>query len=290
LVGLANYASVLRNRGDLPAAEAVARDLLARWRRVASEDSMEVAEAHLTLSGVLMSERSITEAEAELRAGLPVLREHFGGDIVPTVQWELQLVQLLRRTRPHDAAAEMRRVLYAMRAALGEDNMHCLKLESYFARLAIEAGDDLEEAERFARHAAQALTTQLTRGDLNQLMAADALHCVIRARGRASEAAPLARAHLQNALALGLVDAQVASPIHQTVGECELDLGDVDAAATELAIAWRIAEEGGAYAADPCHPRRVALMKALARVDDARGHKEDAAAWRSKIADSEKAR
>mgnify|MGYP003694351117 CR=1 FL=1 len=98
----------------------------------------------------------------------------------------------------------------------------------------------------------------------------DTLHCVIRARGRASEAAPLATELLQIMNGWKITEPQVLAPLHQTIGESELDLGELDAAATELGTAWRTAEEGGACTADPCHPRRVALMKALARVDDAR--------------------
>jgi hypothetical protein len=133
------------------------------------------------------------------------VREQFGGDIVYTFQWELQLVQLLRRmSRPGEAASEMRRLFDAARAALGEDNAHVLKLEVSLARTLLEAGTDLEDSERRARHAAQGLAGNHRHGRPQLRAAEDTLHCVIRARGRANEAAALARDLLCDVSARGI--------------------------------------------------------------------------------------
>jgi hypothetical protein len=147
----------------------------------------------------------------------------------------------------------------------------------------LEAGSDLDEVERVARHAAEKLALSLGPDDLNYLLAADTLHSVIRARGRTAEATVLASELLRLASERGHSDPQVLAALHQTLGECHLDAGDVEAAASELGDAWRIAEEGAAYASDPYHPRRLALIAALARVDEARGRVAEAAAWRAQL-------
>ena len=93
-----------RARGDLQGAVTVARAALEGWRRNAGDASLEVAQARVTLAGFLSADRSFTEAEPLLQAGLPVVREHFGGDIVHTLPSELQLVSLLRRmSRPAES-------------------------------------------------------------------------------------------------------------------------------------------------------------------------------------------
>jgi serine/threonine protein kinase len=289
MIAREGFASGLRSQGDLRGAETVAREALAGWIRVTGDGSLEVAQARIALAGFLTVERSFTEAESLLQAGLPVLREHFGGDIVHTLPWELQLVQLLRRMpRPAQAATEMRRVVDSARSTLGADTFHPAKLEATFARTLLESGEDLEEAERVARHAWEVLEPGLRNGDYNSAAAKDALHCVIRARGRASEAATMAAELLRIVNGWGTSEAQVLAPLHQTIGECELDLGHVETAATELADAWRIAEEGDAFKSDPYHPRRLALMESLARVEDARGRPEEAAAWRGRLPESER--
>jgi hypothetical protein len=286
-----SYANGLRGRGDIRSAVAVARETLAGWSRVASDGSLEVAQARVALSGFLTAERSFSEAESLLRAGLPVVRDHFGNDIVHTLTFELQLVNLLRRmSRPADAAREMRRVLDSARAALGPDSSHTVNLEVILVRTLLEAGENLEEAERVARHASISLEPSLVNGDYNSVAAKDSLHCVLRARGRASEAATLATELLRVVSAFKISEPQVLAPLHQTIGESKLDLGELETAATELEAAWRIAEDGAAYAGDPCHPRRLKLLEALARVDDARGRTAEAAVWRSKLPDSVKAR
>jgi len=247
---------------------------------------LDVAQARIALAGILTAERSFTEAESLLQAGLPVLREHFGGDIIHTLPWEMQLVQLLRRmSRPAEAATELRRVIVSARTTFGADSWNTGKLETALARLLLEDGKDLEEAERIARHASEVLEPGIVNGDYNSAAAKDTLDCVIRARGRADEAAALAKELLRVVIAWGTSEAQVLSPLHQTVGECELDLGHFETAATELGDAWRIAEEGDAYTSDPCHPRRLALIEALARAEDARGRPTEAATWRARIAE-----
>ena len=282
-----NFASGLRALGDLRGAESVARAALAGWIRVAGDGSLEVAQARTALAGFLTAARSFPEAESLLQAGLPVLREHFGGDIVHTLPWELQLVQLLRRMpRPAQAATEMRRVLDSARSGLGADSFHTAKLEAALARTLLESGEDLAEAESVARHAWQVLEPALRNGDYNSAAAKDTLHCVIRARGRASEAAGLATELLRIVSTWGISEAQVLAPLHQTLGECEFDLGEIEAATSELEEAWRIAEDGAAYASDPYHPRRLALIEALARVADVRGDGARATAWRARLPDS----
>jgi len=286
LIAQGGFAGGLRSKGDLLGAETVARAALAGWLRVSSADSLEVAQARIALTGFLTAQRSFTEAESQLQAGLPVLREHFGGDIVHTLPWELQFVQLLRRMpRPAQAATEMRRVLDSARSGLGADSFHTAKLEATFARTLLESGEDLEEAERVARHAWQVLEPSLRNGDHNSAAAKDTLHCVIRARGRASEAAALATELLRIVSTWPISEPQVLAPLHQTLGECELDLGHVEKAAAELENAWRIAEEGAAYTSDPHHPRRLALIEALARVEDARNRPAEAATWRARLAE-----
>ncbi len=286
LIARGGLAAALHSRGRLPEAEAAAREALAGWRRVAGDASLEAAQARVALSWALMSACAFTEAEALLRAGLPVLREHLGGDIVHTLPWEMRLVQLLRRaSRPGEAAAEMRRLFDAASTALGEESHHVLKLESTLARTLFEAGTELEEAERLARDAARGLATRLGPSDFNSVLAADTLHGVIRARERASEAAALATELLRDVRERGISEAQTLALLHQTLGECELDMGQIDTAALELNEAWGIAEAGAVYVGDPCHPRRLALVAALARAEDARGHTAEALAWRSRLPD-----
>src|SRR6185295_10757074 len=118
LMAQGSFASGLRSMGDLHGAETVARAALAGWLRVSSADSLKVAQARIALTGFLTAERSFSEAESQLQAGLPVLRENYSGDIIHTLPWELQLVQLLRRmSRPAEAATELRRMLVLARAA-----------------------------------------------------------------------------------------------------------------------------------------------------------------------------
>jgi hypothetical protein len=194
-------------------------------------------------------------------------------------------------SRPGDAVCEMRRVLDSARSAFGEGvNSHTLKLEATLARTLLETGSELEEAEIVARHAAQGLAPEIGRYDLNTVFATDTLNCVIRARGRTSEAAQLAGELLRDVTSIGISDSSVLCALHQTNGECALDAGDIDRAASELKDAWCIAEDGGAYAGDPIHPRRLALMADLAQVEDARGRAQEAAAWRVLLADSAQAR
>jgi serine/threonine protein kinase/tetratricopeptide (TPR) repeat protein len=284
LIARGSLATILLIQGRLPEAEAAAREALAGWARVSGERSLEAAQASIALSVILRSESAFAESESLLRAGLGVVCEQLGGDIVHTLPWELQLVHFLRRTsRPVEAAAEMRRLVDAARIAFGEENSHVMKLEVTFARTLCEEGTELEEAERIARDAARGLMANLGPNDLNTVLAADTLHDVIRARGRGEEAAALATELLRDVRERGISEEFALTMLHQTLGECALDVGDLETAAAELNEAWDVAEDGAAYAGDPCHPRRLALMAALARVEDARGHAAEAAAWRARL-------
>ena len=109
---------------------------------------------------------------------------------------------------------------------------------------------------------------------------------LVGASERSSEAATLATEILRDVGARGISEPQVLAALHQTLGECEFDAGEIEPAACELGDAWRIAEEGAAYASDPYHPHRLALIEALARVEDARGHTAEAAEWRARLPDS----
>jgi hypothetical protein len=267
---------------DLREAESVARDALAGWRRVAGDESYEAAGARATLAEILLLARLDLEAEEQLRAALPVLRAHFGGDVVHTLNWELKLIRLLRRvSRPDDAARETRRLIEEARRAFGPENHNVYKLEATLARTLVESGTELEEAERVARDAADGLTAVAGLEDLNTVFAVDALHSVIRARGRAGEALALASQLLDDVRALGIVEPQVLTALHQTIGECQLDLGDRAAAEVSLRESWRIGEEGAAYASDPYNPRRLALITSLAECEDALGRGDEAARWRA---------
>jgi serine/threonine protein kinase len=269
---------------DLREAESVAREALAGWRRVAGDDSYEAAGARATLAEILLLERVDLEAEEHLRAALPVLRAHFGGDVVHTLNWELKLIRLLRRvSRPGDAARETRRLIEEARRAFGPENHNVYKLEATLARTLVESGTELEEAERVARGAANGLTAVTGLGDLNTVFAVDALHSVIRARGRPGEALVLASKLQDDVRALGIVEPQVLTALRQTIGECQLDLGDHAAAEVSLQESWRIAEDGAAYASDPYHPRRLALIATLAGLEDVLGRGDEAARWRARL-------
>jgi hypothetical protein len=115
------------------------------------------------------------------------------------------------------------------------------------------------------------------------VLAADTLASVIRVRGRALEALALASKLLDDVRALGIAEPLVLAALHQTIGECQLDLGERAAAGVSLQESWRLGEDGAAYAGDPYHPRRLALITSLARLEDALGRGDEAARWRARL-------
>jgi hypothetical protein len=78
----------------------------------------------------------------------------------------------------------------------------------------------------------------------------------------------------------------VVSALYQTIGECQLDLGEQDAAEASLKEPWRIAEEGAVFAGDPYHPRRLSLIAALARAEEANGRSAESGARRSRLSEA----
>jgi serine/threonine protein kinase len=284
LAALVNMGRLLKDQGKLEAAQPLYEEALERYRRVLGEDHPHTFISMNNLGNLLKSRGSLDQAERLLRETLERRRRVLGEDHQNTLTSMNGMALLLQEQgKLNEAETLLREALEGYRRIVGDNHPKTLDTVSNLARL-LHAQKQFKAAEPLAREALTRRRQVLGGDHALTLQSMSNLSFVLEAQGNHREAEPLVGELYRRATVAELAPKNRALYMSH-YGLCLTKLGKYAEAIEPLQNAYERFRSAEIQ-------RDVVMRDIVAALADACEHTDrpdDAAKWRSELANLEAA-
>jgi tetratricopeptide (TPR) repeat protein len=280
ILTLSNLAQAVSDLGRDAEAETLLKEALEGSRRVLGEDHPETFKLRSNLAVAMRRNGNLDEAEDLLRETLDAQRTRLGESHPATLATMNNLAGVLRDRRRYDEAAELLRAcLEMLRRDLGPEHPNTLSAMNNLATVLENAGR-LAEAEPLQRESLDVLRGVLGEEHPTVLALTNNLAYLLQRQGKLDEAEAAYRRLLEaapGALPEGHWHLGVYRGLY---GDCLLRLERFDDSERQLLASYRCFRE--ALGEEDRQTRRA--VERLVELYEAWGKREEADAWRAKVA------